>query len=552
MLSVLLTGVIRYPAIQKARFLIVDDEASNVRLLERILEFGGGFQVESTTDSRKALGVFLDWQPDVVLVDLHMPNVDGFALMSQFKAAVQPEEYLPMLVISADLTLESKRRALLGGAHDFLMKPFDPTEVLSRIENLLENRFLHQALQRQNEDLDRQVRARTAQLEDTLERLKSAQELVVKQERLRALGMMASGIAHDFNNALTMVLGCAELMAPFMRHHAPEREREHLENLMAAAQDAAHVVSRLREFYRPSGQHDVRGPVDLNVIVEQALAMTAPQWREKCRANGIHIDAEADLHPVPSLIANAPEVREVLTNLIFNSVDAMPFGGRVCIRTNEVDGRIQIQVTDTGVGMTEEEKARCLEPFYTTKGEHGTGLGLAGVYGFVQRHGGAISIESSKGKGTTIALMLPGSRRTVEIEEEVGVAEIKALRVLVVDDQEVIRELIAEMIRAEGHFADTVANGHAALAEMQGKTWDVLVTDQSMPDMTGTELAAEARRRGIEVPVILLTGFGDEMRAQGGNPDGVNLIVSKPLTTKGLRSALAALQSAQSEEACSS
>ena len=537
----------RYPALQKARFLIVDDEHSNVRLLERMLEFAGGFQVESTTDSRKALGMFLDWQPDVVLLDLHMPHVDGFALMSQFRAAVPPGEYLPILVLSADITPETKRRALAGGAHDFLTKPFDHSEVLSRIQNLLENRFLHQALQRQNGDLERQVKVRTAQLEDTLARLKAAQELVVKQERLRALGMMASGIAHDFNNALTMVLGYAELMAPYIREVAPEREREHLEHLMAAAQDAAHVVSRLREFYRPAGQHDVRVPVDVNATVEQALTMTAPKWRDKCRARGIQIEAEADLHPLPSLIGNAPEVREVLTNLIFNAVDAMPTGGRVCIRTAEVDGRIQIQVEDTGVGMSEEAKARCLEPFFTTKGDQGTGLGLAVVYGFVQRYGGSISIQSAKGTGTNITLLLPGSHRVVEAEPVEEQLEVKLLRVLVVDDQEVIRELIAEMIRAEGHFAQTVVDGSAALDALKGGSWDVMMSDQSMPEMTGSELAAEARNQGHTLPVILLTGFGDEMREQGGNPPGVDLIVSKPLTSRGLRDALQSVQTSSSE-----
>lgn len=531
----------RYPALQKARFLIVDDEPSNVRLLERMLEFAGGFQVESTADSRRALGIFLEWQPDIVLLDLHMPHVDGFALMSQFRAAVPPGEYLPILVLSADITPETKGRALAGGAHDFLTKPFDHAEVLSRIQNLLENRFLHQALQRQNGDLERQVKVRTAQLEDTLERLKAAQELVVKQERLRALGMMASGIAHDFNNALTMVLGYAELMAPYIRQCAPEREREHLENLMAAAQDAAHVVSRLREFYRPAGHHDVRVPVDVNATVEQALVMTAPQWRDKCRARGIQIEADADLHPLPSLIGNAPEVREVLTNLIFNAVDAMPTGGRVCIRTAEVDGRIQIQVEDTGIGMTEEEKSRCLEPFFTTKGDHGTGLGLAVVYGFVQRYGGSVSVQSVKSQGTTVTLLLPGSHRAVEIEEPEENMELGHLRVLVVDDQEVICELIAEMVRAQGHFAETVLDGPSALRALNDRQWDVMLSDQSMPEMTGAELAAEARSQGYSLPVILLTGFGDEMRAQGGSPPGVDLIVSKPLTAKGLREALKAV-----------
>lgn len=528
----------QYPLLQKARFLIVDDEVSNVRLLERVLEFGGAFQVESTTDARLALRLFLEWHPDMVLLDLHMPHVDGFSLMSQFKTAVLEEEYLPILVLSADITPETKRRALEGGAHDFLTKPFDHLEVLARIQNLLENRFLHRELQQKNGDLERLVKQRTGQLEDTLERLKAAQELVVKQERLRALGMMASGIAHDFNNALTMVLGYAELMAPYMREGAPERQRQHFESLMMAAGDAAHVVSRLKEFYRPAGHDEVRAAVDVNAIVEQTLTMTAPRWRDKCRSQGIQIEAVADLEELPSLLSNVSELREILTNLIFNAVDAMPKGGRIRIGTAEVGGRIQIQVEDTGVGMSEEEKAHCFEPFFTTKGEDGTGLGLAVVYGFVQRHGGSIAVRSSKGEGTVITLLLPGSERVFE-PANLGLGRGEAsLKTLVVDDQEIIRELIAEMIRAEGHVAEAVADGHAALGALEREGWDVVISDQSMPLMTGCELAVEMRKRSYSIPFILLTGFGDEMRAQGGNPTGVDLIVSKPLTTAGLREAL--------------
>jgi signal transduction histidine kinase len=524
----------------KSKFLIIDDEASNVRLLERLLELAKAGPVFSVTDPRKALAVFLAEKPDIVLLDLHMPQLDGFTLLSQLKASLSQDEYLPVLVLTADITHETRQRALGKGAHDFLTKPIDPDEVLLRIRNLLETRFLHLELQSQNEALERVVRERTVQLEDTLGQLKAAQEQLVKQERLRALGMMASGIAHDFNNALTMVLGYGELLSPFFEQDAPEREREQFKHLMAAAEDASHVVARLRDFYRPADQDELRVPVDVNLAIQQAVVLTAPRWRDKCRAEGIQIEVQTDLETVPPFLGHPPELREVLTNLIFNAVDAMPQGGTLRFSTRAEEGRIRVAVADTGTGMTEEECSRCLEPFYTTKGQQGTGLGLAAVYGFVQRYGGAIGIKSAKGEGSVFTLTLPGSSATHAKPEPEQQVPKRLLRILIIDDQEIIRQLIAEMLEAEGHFALPVADGAEALRKLAEGDWDLVISDQSMPAMTGSQVAAEMLRRQLKVPFILLTGFGDEMRAKGGNPEGVDLLLSKPVTASGLRRALQA------------
>ena len=525
-------------ALSSAKFLIVDDEASNVRLLERLLELSKAGPVFSVTDPRKAMGVFLAEKPDIVLLDLHMPQVDGLSLLAQIKASIPPDEYLPVLVLTADITHETRQRALGKGAHDFLTKPIDPDEVLLRIRNLLETRFLHIQLQQQNNELERLVRERTVQLEETLVKLRAAQEQLVKQERLRALGMMASGIAHDFNNALTMVLGYGELLSSFFERDAPEREREQFRHLMAAAEDAAHVVARIRDFYRPADHDELRVPVDVNLAIQQAVGLTAPRWRDKCRAEGVEIHVELDLNPVPPFMGHSPELREVLTNLIFNAVDAMPKGGALRFSTRSDEGRIQIEVGDTGVGMTEEECSRCLEPFYTTKGPFGTGLGLAAVYGFVQRYGGAIGIETSKGKGAVFTLTLPGSTHVEAPQEPARKGGLEPLRILIVDDQEIIRQLIAELLEAEGHVAAAVADGAEALNRLSKESWDLVISDQSMPAMTGSQMAAEMKKRGLGVPFILLTGFGDEMRARGGNPDGVDVLLSKPVTASNLRKAL--------------
>lgn len=526
------------PLLKKARVLIVDDEPSNIRLLERVLEMFGSGAVKSTTDPRQALPLYFEFQPDLVLLDLHMPHLDGYAVMSQLKAAVPPEDYLPILVLTADVTIDTKRRALTAGAKDLVTKPLDNFEVVLRINNLLENRFLHLELQKQNQGLEAQVKERTGQLEELLTELRSTQEHVVKQERLSALGMMAGGIAHDFNNALTMVLGYGELLLPHMLQSAPEREIAYLRHMIAAAQDATHVVSRLREFYRPATCNDVRVPVDVNEIVEQAVNLTAPKWKGKARMDGVQIEVITDLKASSPVAGNASELREVMTNLVFNAVDAMPTGGRIEVTTGMRGHYATISVRDSGTGMTEENRARCLEPFFTTKGERGTGLGLSVVYGIIQRHGGTIEIISSIGHGTTFDISLPlATVETRAIEETTQAGISRALRILVADDQEMICELVAEYLRADGHTVDVAFDGTDALQKFDPKRFDMVVTDQSMPGMSGEQLASAINATAPGTPVVLLTGFGDEMKERP-LPAGISLVVSKPVSAAELRHAV--------------
>ncbi|MHB2016880.1 MAG: sensor histidine kinase [Candidatus Xenobia bacterium] len=232
----------------------------------------------------------------------------------------------------------------------------------------------------------------------------AAQQQLVRQERLRALGEMASGVAHDFNNSLSAILGFTETMLMFP-DDLGDRERitECLTTIQTIAQDAAGLVDRLRAFYRPRDEAEVLQPVDLNALVDQAVSFTAPKWRGRAQV-------ATELGPLPSIGVHDGEMRQVLTNLLFNAVDAMPEGGTITIRTAVDTDCVMLEVSDTGIGMTEETRARCLEPFYTTKGSQGTGLGLAMVYGMVQRHHGLIELDSEWGRGTTIRLRLPLTR----------------------------------------------------------------------------------------------------------------------------------------------
>lgn len=525
--------------LSKARVLIVDDEPTNIRLLERILEVFQAGSVRSITDPRETISTVMSYQPDLILLDLNMPHLDGYRVLEQLADAIPAEERQPVLVLTADITPEARRRALTAGARDFLTKPFDQTEVALRIKNLLENRFLQLELRKQNGVLEILVQERTQQLEDTLSELRTTRDTVVKQERLSALGMMAGGIAHDFNNALTMMLGYGELLHPWLQTHGTGKEIAFLRNMIAAAQDSTHIVGRLREFYRPAESNEIREPLELNGIVEQAISLTAPKWKARSQADGVQIAMLTELRDVPGIVGCGAELREVLTNLIFNAVDAMPYGGAIIITTAETEeGRVTIAVSDTGTGMSEEQKQRCLEPFFTTKGARGTGLGLSVVYGILQRHEAHLDIVSQPGHGTTFNISFAANTTPHISGPQTMETVARPLQILVVDDQELICELIAECLKSDGHTTLTAANGREALEIFRKTPADLVLTDQSMPGMNGVQLSVAIKELSPETPVILLTGFGEEMNAAGSAPGGVDLVVGKPVSGADLRKAI--------------
>ena len=530
-----------------AKILVIDDEPSNVRLLERILENFGGLELRCTTDPREAIPIFAEFQPDLVLTDLHMPHLNGYQVMEQLKQIIPDDEFLPIVVLTADITPKTRHDALEAGAIDFITKPLDTNEVKLRVRNLLKSRFLtkdirdlNQKLEELNQELEDRVRQRTIELENANEQLRNTRDQAVKQERRLALSMMASGIAHDFNNALTMILGYGELMLPWFKKNAADaKEHGYLKHIIAAAQDATHIVSRLRDFSRPAEADELRAPLDVNTLCEQAVAFTTPKWKAKARAIGATIEVRTDFAETPNVLASAPELRESLTNLIFNAVDAMPSGGTITVSTRAEGPNVRINVTDTGTGMTEEDTARCLEPFFSTKGDQGTGLGLAVVYGIIHRHGGTIEIASEIGRGTTFSLVLPATDQMVTTSGDDEQAAVnRMLSILVVDDQEIICELIAAHLSADGHEPVTVSDSTEALARFEAGNFDLVITDQSMPGMSGEQLAKKIKERKPGAHVIMLTGFGDDLLTDGKAPEGVGRVLSKPVSSEELRRAI--------------
>jgi signal transduction histidine kinase/ActR/RegA family two-component response regulator len=391
-------------------------------------------------------------------------------------------------------------------------------------------------------------------LQQAYDDLRQTQQAAMRQERLKALGQMASGVAHDINNALAPIVCCADLIHSGESRLTAE-DKTHLDYIKTAGTDIAQIVARLREFYRPRDEKEALLPLNLNHLVEQAVGMTRPRWRDIPQSRGLMIEMRTDLDPhLPPLAGSESELREMLTNLILNAVDALPAGGVITIRSRVVSPapaavpgvtrQVILEVADTGVGMDWETRKHCLEPFFSTKGQRGTGLGLAMVYGAVERHKGKIEIDSLPGLGTTMRVILPVRKiETAGATELARGAKPKPLRVLCIDDEPVLRELLQKILRRDGHQSEVADGGQAGIeafraARHRNEPFDVIFTDLGMPYVDGREVVAAVKRESPGTPVVMLTGWGAFMKADGSAPAEIDGLLSKPPSIKEIREML--------------
>jgi signal transduction histidine kinase len=534
------------PDNRSARILIVDDEESSASALSKILEHAGYTNCTVMTDAQLVAERFLDFDPDLLLLDLLMEPVSGLAVLSRINDLMTPNTRPPVLILTADTTSEAKHEALAAGATDFLAKPLDPVEVMLRMQNLLTARKLYQQCQLYSEGLERLVSKRTLQLqqqttelEEAIAELRQTQQQVIQQERMRALGTMACGIAHDLNNGLSVILGFGDmLLADVEKFPRNSSARIHLQEMVLAGCDNAKLVNRLREFYRPRATREPRQAVNLNEVIEQTILLTAPKWQSQASGEGTTIHIEKELGDIPLIFGVPDELREVLTNLILNAIDAMPRGGCMSFRTRQDGQRVRLEMSDTGTGMTEETLRNCLEPFFTTKEDHGSGLGLAMSYGIIRRHGGTIEIRSQLNKGTTFTIYLPVPTEAIQADSVAAGQRMQALRVLVVDDQPAIREIVSAYLAEDQHIVETAANAREAMEKFGVDRFDLVITDRAMPEVNGDELAASIKEVQSREPVIMLTGFADLINESGGRPKNVDLVLSKPARLDDLRKAI--------------
>ncbi len=382
--------------------------------------------------------------------------------------------------------------------------------------------------------------------------LQRAQDELIRAEKLRALGQMSAGIAHDLNNMLAAILGQVELLR--LRARDPEVQ-DALRMLETAATDGAQVVRRLQDFARQRGRSPL-APVNLADIVTESLEITRPRWRDELQRQGLVIDIQVRLGDIPLILGYGPEVREILTNLILNAVDAMAQGGTLRFAARAVatladrsaEGDLQaqlplleypawveLQVTDTGVGMSDEVRKRVFDPFFTTKGGRGTGLGLSVVYGIMERHGGRIAVSSTPGHGTTVTLHFQTARAVPERgATPTPRSAVVPKRILLVDDDTMVRRTLGSLLRAAGHEVTEADGGAAGIALLEKAAIDLVLTDLGMPEVTGWDVASAARAQLPQVPIVLLTGWGEHGAAETPTPGLVDRVLGKPVRLEDL------------------
>jgi signal transduction histidine kinase len=520
------------PRVPKARVLLADDNADMRRYIARLLS--DIYDVVAVADGQAALEAALAAPPDLVLSDVMMPRLDGFGLVRALRTDERTRT-LPIILLSARAGEEAAVESLGTGADDYLVKPFSARELLARVRT-------HVDLARERRvwesELERRVKERTAEL-------RLAQQAVLQQERLTALGQMASGIAHDINNAIAPVT----LYVESLLESDPDlssRARQYLPIVLRAIEDVASTVARMREFYRSREPQLTLLPVDLNSLIDQVIGLTRARWSDMPQQRGVTISVVRQLHgELPPVAGIESEIREALTNLIFNAVDAMPEGGTLTLATRTVDGRASLEVGDDGIGMDEETRHRCLEPFFTTKGERGTGLGLAMVYGFVRRHGAEIRIDSAPGQGTRMRILFPVSAvgRVAGTEPGPASVPITNLRVLLVDDDPLVLESLRRTLEADGHVVvaekDAQEGVSAFLAAQGTDPFGVVITDLGMPHLDGRGVARAVKEASPGTPVILLTGWGARPGSDAEVPVHVDRVLGKPAKLRELRAALA-------------
>jgi GAF domain-containing protein/CheY-like chemotaxis protein len=367
--------------------------------------------------------------------------------------------------------------------------------------------------------------------------LAAAQDQLVRTEKLRALGEMASGVAHDFNNLLAAILGRAQLL---QRYVQDAKLSGWLQVIERSAIDGAQTVRRLQEFARVR-RDEPFGPVDLNEVIRDAIEMTQSRWREDALRQGVVIDVRTTLAPLATVAGDPAELREAMTNLILNAVDAMPQGGTLSIGSAVLEDSVEVAVTDTGVGIPASVRERIFDPFFTTKGPQGTGLGLSMTYGILSRHGARITVESEEGRGSTFRITFareaPAMTPPMVVSDEP--VAVESLRCLVVDDERAVATVLGDVLEASGHRVVVLTDGAEAIARVQREPFDVVFTDLAMPRVSGWDVAHAVKASAPGVPVFLVTGFGVELSAAERRAHGVAEVFSKPLRIEDITRAVA-------------
>jgi signal transduction histidine kinase len=517
---------------EKVNILLVDDQPGKLLGYEVILSELGENLIKAGS-ANDALEQLLRSDVAVVLIDVCMPDLDGFELAAMIREHPRFQKTAIIFVSAIQVTDLDLLRGYAAGAVDYVPVPVVPDLLRAKVRVFAELYRKTRQLETLNAELERRVAARTAELAQTnadLERRveertaerEAALAQVHEMQKVESLGQLTGGVAHDFNNLLMAVLGNLEILRKYIPDDA--KLLRLIDGAIQGAERGATLTKRMLAFARRQELQPTT--VDVPRLVDSMVEMLS-----RSLGPGIEITTKFETD-VPAARVDPNQLELALLNLALNARDAMPRGGtltisarRAVIGANDVlglkpDEYVCIAEADTGTGMEETTVKRATEPFFTTKGPgRGTGLGLSMVDGLVAQSGGALRINSKLGIGTTIELWLPVAEPEQLEERPARPARIegpRACRVLVVDDDPIVAAGTAAMLEDLGHSAIEAGSAEIALQVLSSVSGiDFVITDHAMPGMTGTDLAERIRRTWPGVPVVLASGYpevpGDEL-----------------------------------------
>ena len=364
------------------------------------------------------------------------------------------------------------------------------------------------------------------ELKNRYEEEKQLQEKLAESEKLRAMGLMASGVAHDFNNMLAIIFGNIDLAEV---EDNKDMFLERLAKIKKAAVDSANIIKRLQKFTKTSSEDTPFQPVKFNDLAREAIEISTPMWKDGPYAKGISIEiVDALTEEEFIILGNDTDLREAIINMIFNSVYAMPQGGKIHLAMYTKDESIYLEISDNGIGMTEETKKRIFDPFFTTKGVNHSGLGMSMLYGTIKRHNGSIDIKTKPGEGTMFTIVLPKGKEEIDKEDEKldPVVEIRESNIMIIDDEPEIGVLLSEILSNQGHQTCVFDNGIGGIEAFKKGSYEILITDLGMPGVSGWEVINIVRQIKPGVVIGIITGW--DVSEEEAKQKGVDFLIKKP------------------------
>ncbi len=533
-------------------FLVVESEQDEKTIAKMLQESGRGQFIlsgvfgcveEAFCGLETGVGV------DVILLDLALPDSKGVETFSRLAQAGAEQ---PVIILSSNEDEPLAIETLRMGAQDYLLKSELTAKMLVRSMHCaiernqaeLEGKGARENLEKKVKELTQTLAQVNGRLSEALDQLQTAQSMAAQQDRLYALERMAGGIAHDFNNALSPILAYSDWL--LRRTDALPDEtglRKALHSIHSSAGHCAEVVLRLREFCRAREEFDPFEPLDLSEVVQSVVDLTQASWKDQAQARGCSIVMDTHFCAVPKVQGGREELEELFANLILNAADAIRDKGVISVSVESQEGRVRVCITDNGEGAAEQG----MDPLFTTNAdkEIGRNLGFGAIYVIAQRHDAQLNIEGAEGGGTKVTVDFPASfapepSMPVNLEAaSVSAKPMKGLRILAVDDEPSIREILAIYLTEEGCDVEFAAGGAEALTKFEKGRFDLLLTDYSMPGMSGDRLAAAIRASDPEIRIALLTGFGSQMPQGAPLRLEVDAIIAKPFSVQTLQTGIA-------------